>query len=357
MYALFFLYYFGTTPEKAIFWLKGVYTGACFSSVLSYHFIISFLNIRKRPWVLYIFYGLSAFFLYLTYTNRIVGGVYYYAWGPWGKAGTYHTELMFYVLIESAYTLYLLFDKYSQRLSLGGQEFQRVKYVFLAFLVGHFCSTNFLPVYGINMFPLGNFFMAGLVVFLAYAIVRHQLLDIEVVIKRSLVFAGLLASVMAIIILPTLLMQELFFQRGGFGLRLVGLTISGTILIAVIRRIDNFLRDITDKFLFQKRYDYKRLIREFMGELKTMVLNAPDIAQSTLEFLASSIRPAKSAIFMHNRYTNKYDIIASKDIKDKAIRIPANSPLIKELEEKGDERQLLFPTNDNYFSPYQTFTF
>jgi len=195
---------------------------------------------------------------------------------------------------------------------------------------------DYMPTHGIDFYAFGGFFAVLFVSGISYAIVRHQLLDIEVVIKRSLVFAGLLASVMAIIILPTLVMQELFFQRGGFGLRLVGLTISGIILILAIRRIDNFLRDITDKFLFQKRYDYRKLIKEFMDELKTMVLNAQDIAESTLEFLTSSIRPVKSAIFMHNRYTNKYDIIASKDIKDKAMRIPSNSPLIKELEEKGE---------------------
>jgi len=304
------------------------------------HFILILIDkVEEKKTVLKYFYAGSLVFCLLSFTNIFIKEWMpkepYFNFISVPNVGYFIFCLIFF--IPPIYAALLLTHAYKQeRIPNRKHQFA---YVIIASVIGFASPTTyFLMVYGVvtRWLPTVTIFIIVYIGLTAYAIVRHQLLEIEVVIKRSLVFAGLLASVMAIIILPTLVMQEIFFQRGGFGLRLVGLTISGIILILAIRKIDNFLRDITDKVLFQKKYDYKRLIKEFMNELKTMVLNAPDIAQSTLEFLASSIRPTKSAIFMHNRYTNKYDIIASTNLRDKAMRIPASVPLAKELEEKGE---------------------
>ncbi|MFA4982214.1 MAG: HAMP domain-containing sensor histidine kinase [Candidatus Omnitrophota bacterium] len=112
---------------------------------------------------------------------------------------------------------------------------------------------------------------------------------------------------------------------------------------------------VTDKYLFQKKYDYKHLINEFMDELKTMILNTTDIAQSTVDFLNTSIRPAASAVFMYNRFTSQYDLIASHDFKDTALKIAGSSELVKLLEKTGkiidiknDNKLTLFHENKHF---------
>jgi signal transduction histidine kinase len=155
-------------------------------------------------------------------------------------------------------------------------------------------------------------------------------MDIEVIIKRTLVFAALFAIVFGMFVGITLLTQELL--AGG---RLLGLAISSLVIIFTVRPLEILLVRITDKYLFQKKYDYKHLIREFMDELRTMVLNTNDIAQSSVDFLNASIRPVSSAIFMYNRFTSRYDLIASSDFKDTTINIAGDSPLVKLLGNAG----------------------
>ena len=81
----------------------------------------------------------------------------------------------------------------------------------------------------------------------------------------------LLASVFTILVLPALLMQEYIFRNAGLSGRLVGLTISGVIIILTMRRIENFLVNVTDKYLFQKKYDYKELLKTFTAEVLTVL--------------------------------------------------------------------------------------
>src|SRR5205823_2394783 len=54
---------------------------------------------------------------------------------------------------------------------------------------GPFDLTNLLPLYGINVYPLGSF---GNVVYLgivAYAIARHRLMDVDYVVRKAVSFS------------------------------------------------------------------------------------------------------------------------------------------------------------------------
>src|SRR6185436_6216391 len=50
--------------------------------------------------------------------------------------------------------------------------------------------TNLLPIYGIRFYPLGNLASALWAGIVGYAIVRHRLMDIEVVVAKGLAYIG-----------------------------------------------------------------------------------------------------------------------------------------------------------------------
>src|SRR6185369_10195365 len=52
-----------------------------------------------------------------------------------------------------------------------------------------FAVTNLLPMYGINVYPLGNFGNVFFIAILGYAIVRHRLVDVDYVVRKFLAFA------------------------------------------------------------------------------------------------------------------------------------------------------------------------
>ncbi|MDD5617937.1 MAG: ATP-binding protein, partial [Candidatus Omnitrophica bacterium] len=324
---LFFVGKATTESESVIYW-RLAHIGGLFIAIFFYHTVCIFCNINPKKIILFA-YLQAAIFLFLDLTTsfisstRLIFGCLYY-----NKATlAYSTALVFWLFFMSL-GHYELTKFYKNSTAINRNK---IRYLFLGFFVGFLGGvTYFLPMYNINTFPIGNFTIPLYCLIATYAIFKHHVMDIEVVIKKTLVFAALLTIVFGIFVSITFLLQQLFM--GG---KLLGFAITSIIIILAYRPIENFLVNITDKYLFQKKYDYKHLIRQFMDELKTMILNTTDVAQSTIDFLNTSIHPVVSAIFMYNRFTSQYDLIASNDFKDKTLKIIANSEFIKALGDTG----------------------
>ena len=247
------------------------YVGVTFIPITFYHFTISLLGIKSQKNILKACYFLGAIFLLLLLaTDLYISGVNNYYWGFYTKAGILHPLYLLFFMSLYNWSSILLF-KHMRAEHNDIQRRNRIKFVSLAFFIPTFASVDFVPSYGFGIYPFGYLFIFAWLYITAYAIVRHQLMDIEVIIKKTIVFAGLLASVFAMLILPTLLIQEYVLRNAHFGGRLLGLAISGVIIILTMRRIETFLINITDKYLFQKKYDYRELLRTFTADVLTIV--------------------------------------------------------------------------------------
>ena len=261
----------------------------------------------------------------------------------------YHIFLVFlYVTVLSV--VFELFKVY--QISEGRRKLQ-LKYILFSTLFGFGCTTNyFLIVYApelLNYPSLGNLSLMFYLSLMSYAILRHNLLDIEVIIKKTLVFAGLLASVFAMLILPTLIIQEYIFRGTGTGGKVIGLTISGIIIMLALRRIENFLINVTDKVLFQKKYDYKELLKTFTSEVLT-VLDLNRLVRLTVSKLSDIIKLQSCGILLLDEDKGKYDLVASQGIKERNIALGAENTLITFLSRaktylsvKPHEKELQMP--------------
>jgi len=313
------------TESMAIFGWKFAHIGGALVAVLFFHLVCLFCKIQRKALLIFgylqaIFFNLISWGLDAAVTEvRYIYGLYYNVAGH------------FIVFIILAYVLLVSLSFYElTRLYKRAKGDERVQslYMMIGFAFGFIGGTStFLPEFKIDiLYPAGNFGIVVYSFFVTYAILKHRLMDIEVILKKTLVFASLFTVAFGIIVGITLLIQELF--TGG---RILGLAISSAIIIFMLRPLETFLIRVTDKYLFQKKYDYKHSIRDFMEKLKVMVLNAEEIAQSTLVFLDESIRPIFSAVFMSNKFTNKYDIVASVNFRNPDFKIPDTSNLINRL--------------------------
>lgn len=325
--------------SSAFLWWQISYVGVIMLPVLFLHFVYTFIGI-KRPLFLKSVYIITFAILAADIFSKklFVGNVSLLFTGsavfkpgwwiyPPGPLHIFHTLVLFVGLV--IYTHIELIRAYKVSDSLKRQQ---IKYFFLATALGFTGGgTSYLPCFGINIYPVFNIMVAVYPLIMTYAIIRHQLMDIEIVIKKTLVFTSLFTIVFGMFVGIALLVQHFI----GVGGNLLKFAISTLIIIFTVRPLEVFLVQVTDKYLFQKKYDYRHLIKEFMDELKTMVLNMSGIAQSTVDFFMSSIRPASIAIFIYNKFTNRYDLIASSEFKDKNFRIAADSLLIKVLGRMG----------------------
>ena len=336
----------------AVILIKLFYCGIIFIPTFFWHFTTEFLQhvrgVKKQKWDIIIPYTTSFIFVILLFTtNNFIAGAHKYFWGYYAKAGFVHSVFLFFFPATWFFNIFRLYIGYKEEKSAVVAN--RIKYAFLAFLIGSPGMLDFTQNYGLQFYPFGFIFVATAISIFAYAIVRHQLLDIEVIIKKTLVFAGLLASVFAMLLLPTLVIQEYIFRGTGTGGRMIGLTISGIIIMLALRRIENFLINVTDKFLFQKKYDYKELLKTFTSEVLT-VLDLNRLVRLTVSKLSDIIKLQSCGILLLDEDKGKYDLVASQGIKERNIALGAENTLITFLSRaktylsvKPHEKELQMP--------------
>ncbi|MBN2453698.1 MAG: hypothetical protein JXB40_05525 [Candidatus Omnitrophica bacterium] len=320
----YFIWLMSTDYSTALFYIRVTMIGAILIPVAFLHFVLQFIN-KKRNLASFTTTAMAAIFIIFSFSPDYIQKVESRLFFPfWPVPGWIFHFMLAYFVIVLLYAHALLWKAWKQE---DGAKKDRAKFILFGIMTGFIGGcTNYFLWYNISIPPYLNILVSGFVVFVAYAIIRHQLLDIEVIIKKTLIFASLFIIVFGVFVGITLLTQEIL--AGG---RLLGLAISSLIIIFTVRPLESVLIRVTDKYLFQKKYDYKHLIKEFMDELKVMVLNANDIAQSTIDFINTSVRPISSAIFMHNKFTGQYDLIASSEFKDRNFRMPDSSNLIRVL--------------------------
>ena len=329
-----FGYYFwplAKTKIAAINSFRLLHFGAVFITVCYYHFVSALTDrTEENKRNIIIGYLLAfCFALFIPTKLFIKDMVPKFIFKFWAIPGAlYH----FYLLFFFAYVFLAIYILYREFKRSTGVKRKQYLYVLIASIVGYVGgSTNYPLWYDIPIYPAVNILVTLYVGITAYAIVRHQLMDIEVIIKKTLVFAGLLASVFAMLVLPTLIIQEYLFRVAGPGVRMVGLTISGLIIIFTVRRIEDFLINVTDKYLFQKKYDYKELLKTFTTEVLT-VLDLNNLTNLTVQKLSNIVKPNSCAILLLDEQTDELKLSSSRGLKDNKITLSKRNELVTFLE-------------------------
>lgn len=194
----------------------------------------------------------------------------------------------------------------------------QLKYMLLASIFGFGGGiTAFFPVYDLPIYPFGVFIVITYPVLMAYAIVRHRLLDIEVMIKRTLVFAGLSFFVLAAFAVPFYVVTNMVGFSATGQARWLLLALIGIGITAVFRPLDQFLVHVTDKFLFQKKINYRILLKE-ASEYLAHVESMKKQARRSIAFLIKKARIANASVY----------VFTSSD--PTGLRLEASRPSLRE---------------------------
>lgn len=312
-------------PDSALLWWKIAHVGGLYTVVFFLHHVLALTGSKKKG-VLIFGYAMATTFQIFSIMNLLKINVTY-VFDSYYQLTANGIAYPVFTLLWCAigfYASFILFNAF--RVSHGEKRVQ-FKFLFLALVICFLAGVSyFFTVYRTHIYPYGALLVPALPLVTTYAILRHKLLDIQVIVKRTLVFAGLLASTFAMLVLPTLLIQEYIFRGAGMGGRIAGLTISGIVIILSLRRIENFLINITDKFLFQKKYDYKVLLKTFTSEVLT-VLDLNRLLKLTVAKLSDIIKLKSCGILLLDEKKNEYRLAASRGIKEKTITLKMDNTL------------------------------
>lgn len=329
----YFIWQISNNENSALFWVRILMIGTMLIPGTFLQYTLEFLKLNKgwRKRILIYGYVIDLILLFFIFSPLLVADVrkkmFFTYWPDPGPL--FHVFFIKFV-IYSFYSHFLLFKSYRHA---KGIEYYQQRISFWGIVIGY---VGGMPVwalwYNIPIPPVTHILVSVYLIMLAYAIVQYRLMDIEVIIKKTLVFTGLLASVFAILILPTLLIQEYILRTASFGGRTAGLIISGIVIILTMRRIENFLINVTDKYLFQKKYDYKELLKTFTAEVLT-VLELDRLVDLTVSKLTDIVKLDSCAVLLFNEEKQQFEVASSQNVKDKSVTLVKPDSIVTFMEE------------------------
>ncbi len=174
------------------------------------------------------------------------------------------------------------------RTSSGREQIQFL-YLFTgasAFILAGSLFDIVLPAFHVFDFNLlGPIAAIFFVIPTAYAIARHQLMDIEIIVKRGIAYALTLFAIAGIFFSIEFVIEKFFFDD-----QLVDIVAGmiGGLLFVWIRR--SFER-ATDRIFFRRDYDYEKAVRD-LGSFIDGAHDMEHLAGSVDRFLAQTAKPA-----------------------------------------------------------------
>lgn len=192
----------------ALFWCRFLYIGAIFIPSLFLHFCLSLLRIKKKK-VVITAYILSFIFFISNFTDLFIKSVTSKLFGFYPVPGIFYP---FYLLFFIAYISLGFFELVRAYRKAIGYRRNQIKYIFLASMVGFLSGlTTFPLVFNIKIPPVGAPFVSLYAIIIAYAIVKHRLMDINIVIKKGATYSLLVLFLLIPSLVLVTLIQKSFF--------------------------------------------------------------------------------------------------------------------------------------------------
>jgi len=324
-------------PVLAALWLKIGYIGIIFIVITAYHLAVAFLDLAQREKKLIIFVYLVgiSFVVLLWGSDLFVKGYHKYFWGYYPKASILHPFYLIFLVTLVMRLLFLLsvsMIKNNKTKTINPYQYQRMKYVLIGLFVFSFAATDFIQNYGIQIYPLGFIFVLFYLGVMSYAILRYRLMNIEVIIRRAVIFAGLFGFVFFVFALTAGLAQIYLSQI--ISSKILALVITVLAITAFYDPIKKWLISITDRFLFQKEYDYQALLKEASKDM-SRITDMNELLASIVHIFSSKLRLDNAGIYLLDKEINQF-IPQDARIGDKFNElnpINNNDPLIQWLEQ------------------------
>jgi len=286
--------------ELADLWGKFFRIGLLFIPPTLLHFTLVFtnskgINPRSRR-ILSVFFIISGFFAIINWTPYMTDGVRETPWGYHAKSGLLYPFFIGQFIISLILSIFYFIRGFIRS---DNYQRQRLKYFFLAIIISFILgSFNFLPMFGIEIYPLGNLAVTIGLFFAAYSVVQHRLMDVSLFMAKGL---GYFFS-MTILAVPSffiiLFLGKTFFKHADTPFSLI-MIMMGIVAVLLFGRIKERMDRAMHQIIVRDKYYYHRVLEEFSRRLVTIVdLNR--LLNMLAETIEKSMGVEKISVFLYN---------------------------------------------------------
>ena len=321
-------------PQHLLQW-HTVLMIALFSTwIVYYHFIRSFTNQKSMRVMLLVGYGAIVPFAVLTALGYVVEGTYVADGLLYYKA----TSLLYLFNVPAGtifFGLAALMLVRHYRSTSDYVERNRTVYLLTGFsIMILFLSPNFsssLSRYPIDHF--GNFVNAC---FITYAIVKYQLLDIRVVMRKGLVYSVLTVGITATYLLLLFSLYQSFHTWTGY--TALGAAAGLALLFAILFQP---FRDATqrwvDRLFYREAYDYRQTLLTFSQRMSS-VLDLDELAVNMLYPVTRALYAKRAFLLLPEAESDDFItrfVQPSMKGSDATMRLRRDNPIVAWLAREG----------------------
>jgi signal transduction histidine kinase len=299
-------------------------------------------EIKKRARLLFVIYGIVIVFNCLIFfTKIIISGTAYRESYSYPAPGPMY--FLFFAYFVGGVLISLFFLTKTMILTHSPNKKRQMLLLLTSSIFGYTGGlNNFLITADIQLpllHPYGAYAISIYVFVMAYSILALKFLDIEVIIKKTLVFAGIVASAVILISLPLVLVQTVIGKALGMPDPFIFLAFGIVTTVLIYRPVENVLVNLTDRYLFQKKFNLTTIVAQ-AGEAISLVQSLRWLSRRIVAFLITKCRIQGAVVYTRSQDNENFERAALRGGgKEKLPRsLPTDHFLIRYLVE---ERRIL----------------
>ncbi len=133
--------------------------------------------------------------------------------------------------------------------------------------------------------------------FISYAIVRHRLMDIRLVVARTVSYSLLLTLLVAVYAFSMFFISSSLFPVTANGNQLVVSAFLALIIAFTFQPLRRWLENVTDRFFFKERYNPEFLLGT-LSRLMASTLLLNEICQGVLKEISEKMKISRGALVL-----------------------------------------------------------
>ncbi len=165
---------------------------------------------------------------------------------------------------------------------------------------------------------------------LAYAVVKHRLMDVELIFRRTLVYVLATAAIIGLCLLVVNLFEILLSQQGDSEVTIIAV-LSTLVVVLLVSPIKSRIQDGIDRLFLRERYTSRRAVLRLSQDLNAD-LDLARMAERLLGGVHKGLGVSSLAVFLP-REDGSYEIFKSIGCPEGAgaVRLPASGSLVARL--------------------------
>ena len=305
-----------TSQRWALFWDRLVYVGMILAPNAS--FVLALVFPRKSPFItntfrLVLLFSPSIVLLALLPTDLFISGVQMEYWGYGKIRGPLYWLFGVHMLVFVGLTLGTLY--YSYRKAETGRERTQCKYLMGGFSIPGIMAILILLVFQpfgvkhLNM-CVGSLASVFMISILSYSIVRHRLMDTDIIIRKSTAYSISLVSIIVPSIVITLLLQNAVFGHVDyvFSVAFIFIVSLSSVFFSLVK--PRAERTVEQK-IFRERFAYKSVLTDLSKEIVT-IIDLNSLCRKIVETIFTTMGIERALIFLLDDEKKNYVCHESK---------------------------------------------